>query len=80
MGQGRDPRRELDPDTYLMHDEWTLAIYDKFEKARFHFLVLPRLPFPLPSQSEEQRDAAGTARGGNQADPDDESPSKKPKT
>ncbi|CAO1627376.1 unnamed protein product [Parajaminaea phylloscopi] len=35
----------LSADVLLRHDDRTLTIYDGFDKAKYHFLVLPRLPF-----------------------------------
>ncbi|BGP16410.1 hypothetical protein JCM10213_004034 [Rhodosporidiobolus nylandii] len=45
----KDPERELDKGVLLRSDEKTLVIFDGFEKAKYHFLVMPRDPFPLPS-------------------------------
>ncbi|KAJ9108715.1 hypothetical protein QFC21_000035 [Naganishia friedmannii] len=38
------PDTQLPPDVYLLHDPWTLTIFDKFPKAKYHFLILPRVP------------------------------------
>ncbi|GHJ87757.1 hypothetical protein NliqN6_4159 [Naganishia liquefaciens] len=46
----RHPDRELAPDVYLLHDSHTVTVFDKFPKAKYHFLVLPRIPFPLASE------------------------------
>ncbi|GAA5850487.1 hypothetical protein JCM8547_001890 [Rhodosporidiobolus lusitaniae] len=43
----RDPERELPKGVLLGCDERTLTIYDGFEKAKYHFLIMPRDPFPL---------------------------------
>lgn len=47
-----DPARSLPPEVLLMHNENTIVIFDKFPKAKYHFLVLPRYP------STGQADAA----------------------
>ncbi|PWN41091.1 hypothetical protein IE81DRAFT_187534 [Ceraceosorus guamensis] len=39
--------------TLLRSDEHTLTIYDGYPKAKFHFLVLPRVPFQLQSSDSE---------------------------
>ncbi|GAA6061473.1 hypothetical protein JCM10212_002552 [Sporobolomyces blumeae] len=43
----KDPEKDLPPGVWLASDDATLTIFDGFEKAKFHFLVLPRDPFPL---------------------------------
>jgi len=40
-----DPATALPPNDYLTSDEQTLTIFDKYPKSRYHFLILPRLPF-----------------------------------
>lgn len=42
--------QELPKDVYLTHTKQTLTIFDKFPKATFHFLTLPRMPFELQEQ------------------------------
>ena len=44
----RTPPAKVAKDVYLAHDAHTLTIRDKFPKARYHFLCLPRLPMRLP--------------------------------
>lgn len=44
-----DPAGKLAKDVYLTHTDRTLTIHDKFPKAMFHFLCLPRLPYTAPS-------------------------------
>lgn len=41
------PQSQIPKDAYLRSDEHTLVIYDGFPKAKYHFLVLPRIPFKL---------------------------------
>ncbi|GAA5857930.1 hypothetical protein JCM1840_000972 [Sporobolomyces johnsonii] len=41
------PERDLPEGVWLCNDERTLTIFDGYEKAKFHFLVMPRDPFPL---------------------------------
>lgn len=48
-----DPSEKLAKDVYLTHTERTLTIYDKFPKAMFHFLCLPRLPYREPQSETE---------------------------
>ncbi|KAJ9125092.1 hypothetical protein QFC22_000045 [Naganishia vaughanmartiniae] len=50
------PDTELPPDVYLLHDRWTLTIFDKFPKAKYHFLVLPRVPFPPADNQDDDVD------------------------
>ncbi len=54
-----DPSK-LPSDICLMFDDWTIVIYDKFAKSKFHFLVIPRMPFKLDKQdpSTDSRDSA----------------------
>lgn len=44
---------ELPPEVLLMSTDNTISIWDKFPKAMFHFLVLPRLPFQLPEPTQD---------------------------
>jgi aprataxin len=53
LAKSKDPKKDIPRDELLIHDKWTLAIFDKFPKAKFHFLVLPRIPFPLPQEGED---------------------------
>ena len=48
-----NPSETLPKDVYLMHTERTLTIYDKFPKAMFHFLCLPRLPYTEPTTGSD---------------------------
>ncbi|KAK9894865.1 HIT-like protein, partial [Cystobasidium minutum MCA 4210] len=43
----------LPDDILLMHTKQTLTIWDKYPKAKFHFLTLPRLPFIEPGSGDE---------------------------
>lgn len=43
--------------TLLRSDEHTLTIYDGYPKAKFHFLVLPRVPFTLLPRGAEDAKA-----------------------
>ncbi|KAK4054550.1 aprataxin-like protein [Microbotryomycetes sp. JL201] len=45
----KEPDKHLAPSVLLMHDDKCLTIFDGYEKAKFHFLVLPRDPFILSS-------------------------------
>jgi aprataxin len=41
----KQPAAQIPPSTLLIHDLQTLAIFDAYPKAKYHFLVLPRYPF-----------------------------------
>ncbi|GAA5886069.1 hypothetical protein JCM6882_004252 [Rhodosporidiobolus microsporus] len=41
------PQKEIPPGVWLADSERTLTIFDGYEKAKYHFLVMPRDPFPL---------------------------------
>ncbi|BGP24857.1 forkhead-associated domain histidine triad-like protein [Rhodotorula toruloides] len=43
------PERELPPGVWVTSDEKTLTIFDGYEKAKYHLLIMPRVPFPLVS-------------------------------
>ncbi|GAA6038155.1 hypothetical protein JCM8097_005766 [Rhodosporidiobolus ruineniae] len=47
--KAKDPEKELPEGVMLQSDEQTLTIFDGYEKAKFHFLVMPRDPFILSS-------------------------------
>ncbi|MCO5565818.1 hypothetical protein L7F22_019493 [Adiantum nelumboides] len=51
-----NPKSQLPKGVYLRSDTHTLAIYDGYPKAKFHFLILPRIPFNL-----DQSNNSGTA-------------------
>ena len=40
-----DPARNLAPSVHLVSNNHAVTIFDKYPKARYHFLVLPRYPF-----------------------------------
>ncbi|KAI5481746.1 hypothetical protein MNV49_000023 [Pseudohyphozyma bogoriensis] len=42
-----NPEKSLQNGVYLTSDDHTLTIFDGYEKAKYHFLVLPREPFKL---------------------------------
>ncbi|KAI5453135.1 aprataxin-like protein [Naganishia albida] len=48
----RRPDRDIPSDVYLLHDPHTVTVFDKFPKAKYHFLVLPRIPFVDGSATE----------------------------
>ncbi|ORY89390.1 hypothetical protein BCR35DRAFT_317308 [Leucosporidium creatinivorum] len=45
----KNPEKELASNVLLKADRNVITIWDGFEKARFHFLVIPRDPFTLAS-------------------------------
>lgn len=58
IASAQDPTNLLSEDRVLFYDEHTITIYDKFAKAKYHFLVLPRIPFKTTmsvSSSQAQR-------------------------
>jgi aprataxin len=48
-----NPSEKLPKDVYLTHTDRCLTVYDKFPKAMFHFLCLPRLPYTEPSSGSD---------------------------
>ncbi|KAJ9104787.1 hypothetical protein QFC19_003928 [Naganishia cerealis] len=52
------PHTHLPPDVYLLHDPHTLTIFDRFPKAKYHFLILPRIPFPVGDEDDDDEDKA----------------------
>ncbi|SJX62889.1 uncharacterized protein SRS1_13716 [Sporisorium reilianum f. sp. reilianum] len=54
IASAKDPAALPSDDKVLFYDEHTITIYDKFAKAQYHFLVLPRIPFKA-SSSKPQR-------------------------
>lgn len=78
----KDPQT-IPRDVLLCYDQWTLAIFDKFEKAKFHMLVLPRMPFALPEEpdatpSADKKDTSNAPSSSAGAD-GDEPQAKRPK-
>lgn len=49
------PSTSLPPRVLLSHNASTLAIFDAYPKAKYHFLVLPRYPFPSNNDPESTR-------------------------
>ena len=50
-----DPAFSLPASTLLLSTPNTIAIFDAYPKAKYHFLVLPRYPFPPQSNPESTR-------------------------
>jgi aprataxin len=48
------PSSALPPSTLLLSTPQTIAIFDAFPKAKYHFLVLPRYPFPPQSDPDSR--------------------------
>ncbi|KAL8281116.1 hypothetical protein RQP46_006474 [Phenoliferia psychrophenolica] len=44
--RAKDPRKEIPAGVFLKADSETITIFDGFEKAKYHFLCMPRDPFP----------------------------------
>ncbi|WVQ85417.1 hypothetical protein IAT38_007582 [Cryptococcus sp. DSM 104549] len=44
----------LPPTQVLISNENTLAVFDAFPKAKYHFLVMPRYPFPPQSDPDSR--------------------------
>ena len=49
------PSSSLPADVLLTANSQTIAIFDAYPKAKYHFLVLPRHPFPPQSNPETSR-------------------------
>lgn len=41
---------------YLTHTPTCIALHDKFPKSKFHFIILPRLPFRIPQSARSTED------------------------
>ncbi|KDN44945.1 hypothetical protein K437DRAFT_256810 [Tilletiaria anomala UBC 951] len=61
--QTKDPSK-LPRDVCLTYDDWTIVIFDAYEKAKFHFLVLPRIPFPLSDSVQSEHKQQNSQPGG----------------
>lgn len=59
IASAKDPSNlgPRDDNKVLFYDEHTITIYDKFAKAQYHFLVLPRIPF------KRSEDPSGSQQG-----------------
>jgi len=51
-----DPASSLPASVLLFANAQTLVVFDAYPKAKYHFLVLPRYPFP-PQSDPESRDS-----------------------
>lgn len=60
IASAKDPATLPTDDKVLFYDNHTITIYDKFAKAKYHFLVLPRIPFKATS-SQASVESAKTA-------------------
>lgn len=45
FAEAANPAADIPPSTLLLETPHCIAIFDAYPKARYHFLVLPRLPF-----------------------------------
>lgn len=54
IASAKDPARLPSDDRVLFFDERTITIYDKFAKAQYHFLILPRIPFKASALSSSK--------------------------
>ncbi|TKY85781.1 hypothetical protein EX895_005321 [Sporisorium graminicola] len=59
IASAKDPTTLSSDDKVLFHDDRTITIYDKFAKARYHFLVLPRIPFKASSSASSSKPQQG---------------------
>ncbi|SPO25413.1 uncharacterized protein UTRI_03170_B [Ustilago trichophora] len=57
IASAKDPATLPTDDKVLFYDDHTITIYDKFAKAKYHFLVLPRIPFKATSSQASVRSA-----------------------
>ena len=51
------PSTQLSPSTLLVEHPNCIAVFDAYPKAKYHFLVLPRLPFSAATIGERQLDS-----------------------
>ena len=66
IASARDPTALPSTDRILFYDDRTITIYDGFAKAKYHYLVLPRIPFKLStSRSPISQQAAPTLSASN---------------
>ncbi|KAK6905606.1 aprataxin [Kwoniella mangroviensis CBS 10435] len=49
-----NPRSSLAPSKLLISNKNTIAIFDSYPKAKYHFLILPRYPFPPQSDPDSK--------------------------
>ena len=42
----KSPSTQISPSTLLLDSPGCIAIFDAYPKAKYHFLILPRYPFP----------------------------------
>lgn len=52
----RSPSVQIPPSVLLTHNDQCIAIFDAFPKAKYHFLILPRHPFPSTRDSSDTSD------------------------
>ncbi|SNX84386.1 uncharacterized protein MEPE_03095 [Melanopsichium pennsylvanicum] len=55
IASAKDPSTLPTDDQVLTYDDRTITIFDKFAKARYHFLVLPRIPFKATSSFSQAK-------------------------
>lgn len=51
------PSSSLPPSTLLVEHPNCIAVFDAYPKAKYHFLVLPRLPFAAAEIGERELDS-----------------------
>ncbi len=49
-----NPATSISASTLLISSPNTIAIFDAFPKAKYHFLILPRYPFPPQADPESK--------------------------
>lgn len=55
-----NPASSIPPSVLLLSNQHCLAIFDRYPKAKYHFLVIPRYPFPPLSVAENNGNAASS--------------------
>ena len=55
----KDPSRHLPASVHLLSNDHALTIFDKYPKAKYHFLVLPRWPFTAQEYEGSERNDDG---------------------
>lgn len=58
----KSPSVQIPPSVLLTHNDQCIAIFDAFPKAKYHFLILPRHPFP-PNRDVSDDDNDNNSNG-----------------
>lgn len=58
----RSPSVQIPPSTLLTHNDQCIVIFDAFPKAKYHFLILPRYPFPRNRDTRDEHNGKDDKR------------------